>query len=371
MADLLGVVVAGVQAFDYALQLCETIDRILNATGSRKRYQQTSQQLIGILQLIRASPHLQTPEILSCTKDLICAVDDVYSTLCRRRRSRFVASIVFVIKQKSYDDIFNYLEHQKATLALHISRLNADTLGELTATSNDIWIKIQSFYEKSLLDARIEAASPLFPSSTPWAPIPVATSDHQQEKFTDDLRSLDADIQASSQTNGHSSAVYKHFLKRYFSLARKEGSSSPNRGAEDVKEQMSVQMSDFSLGEEGEKEKVKVPVTRYIGGRETQQAHALDPSNTTTASDLEGNIQMADTFQIVGMEIGPNAGITDADLIRVTSGLSAHSNIHAGKGTQVIGQRVCAGARPRVFTGRYCNNIHRGEGDQVIGFSFE
>ncbi|KAI0914250.1 hypothetical protein F4823DRAFT_573752, partial [Ustulina deusta] len=84
---------------------------------------------------------------------------------------------------------------------------------------------------------------------------------------------------------------------------------------------------------------------------------------------LQGNTQESDTFQVVGMEIGPNTSITDTDLTGVTSDLNTSNNIYTGKGTQVIGQRVHDGAEPRRFNGHYSNNIHRGAGDQVIGFS--
>ncbi|KAI0414121.1 hypothetical protein F5X98DRAFT_349857 [Xylaria grammica] len=103
---------------------------------------------------------------------------------------------------------------------------------------------------------------------------------------------------------------------------------------------------------------------------ENTPAHQLQHSNTLI-SDLEGNVQISNTLQIVGMEIGPNARVTDTELIRATSGLTARNNIHAGNGTQVIGQRVRAGAKPQIFSGQYCNNVNQNDGEQVIGFSIE
>ncbi|KAI8624474.1 hypothetical protein F5Y19DRAFT_467813 [Xylariaceae sp. FL1651] len=370
MANLLGTIVAGAQALDYALQFCDVIEKVVNAAGNKKRYQQTSQQLIGILQQIRASPHLQTPEILNCTKDLMSTVDDVYSTLSRRRRNRLVASIAFVIKQKNYDDIFTHLEHQKATLALHISHRNTNTLGDLTITSNDIWAKVQSFQQKSLLDARIEAEPPVSLSSTSSERLNVETSNRHQRNDTDEFESLDSNSQSFSHLNDHNNENI-HSYRTQLCLTRQGRDSSPGLGTAAMRQQKSLKRSILSLGGEREQDKVGMSMTQNDGGEETQQAYALAPSNVAVISDFEGNIQTADTYQIVGMQMGPNTCMTDADLIRVTSSLRAHGNKHTGKGMQVIGQRVCAGAEPRRFAGRYCDNIHEGVGEQIIGFSFE
>ncbi|KAI0977029.1 hypothetical protein F4678DRAFT_411555 [Xylaria arbuscula] len=340
MAELLGAVIAGAQAIDYALQLCKVIDKALHSAGYHERYQKTSRELIGILQLIQSSPHLQAPEIISCTKDLTGTANSICSALRQRRKNRFIASIAFAVKQKSYDDTFSHLERQKATLALCISQLNANTLGELTATSNDILTTVQSFYEQSLSCS----------SLTSYEQIPADMSEDYEEKSTDNPISPGPNV---------------HIMKKFLSLKHNEDSWSPQQGADGLKEDDTLQSDEKRV------ERVKASRTRYMGVRKKHQGHSSEPLDDNTMRQFQGNIQRSDTFQIVGMEIGPNASITDADLVRVTTGLSAHSNIHTGNGTQVIGQRVCAGAKPRIFSGEYCNNIHRGSGDQIIGFAFE
>ncbi|KAI1284786.1 hypothetical protein F5Y07DRAFT_14527 [Xylaria sp. FL0933] len=332
MAEVLGVVIAGAQAIDYALQLCQTIDKALNAAGSQERYQKTSRELISMLQLIQSNPHLQAPEIISCTNDLIGTANSVCSALRQRKKNRFISSITFAVKQRNYDDIFIYLERQKATLGLHISHLNASALGKLTVTSNDILTTVQSFYEKSLPCPSSASSERTFTETT-----------YCHEKHVDDPRFSNTDV---------------HSAKRLPSLMH-NNHSALRPGVEDLEKQKPARLR-----------RVKALKTRCFG---SQKPHQTRPfySNKTTMSHLQGNIQKSDTFQIVGVEIGPNTSITDADLIRATSGLIAHNNVHTGNGTQVIGQRVCAGAQPRIFTGLYCNNEHRGDGDQVIGFSFE
>ncbi|KAI1305690.1 hypothetical protein F5Y03DRAFT_394876 [Xylaria venustula] len=341
MAELLGVVIAGAQAVDYALQLCKVIDKALHSAGCHERYQKTSRELTSILQLIQSSPHLQAPEIISCTNDLIGTANSICSALRQRTKNRFIASIAFAVKQKSYDDAFAHLEHQKTTLGLCISQLNANALGELTATSNDILTTVQSFYEQSIP----------YPSLTPYEQIPATDkSEDHEEKSIDNPISSGPDV---------------HIAKKLLSLKHNDDSWSPQPGASGPKGSDTLPRNEKRVG------RVKASMTRNIGVHRKHQAHSFDPSDDNAMRQLQGNIQRSDTFQIVGMEIGPNTSITDADLVRVTTGLSAHSNIHTGNGTQVIGQRVCAGAKPRIFSGEYCNNIHRGTGDQIIGFAFE
>ncbi|KAI0805799.1 hypothetical protein GGR55DRAFT_690191 [Xylaria sp. FL0064] len=335
MAEVLGVVIAGAQAIDYALQLCQTIDKALNAADSQERYQKTSRELISMLQLIQSNPHLQAPEIISCTNDLIGTANSICSALRQRKKNRFITSITFAVKQRNYDDVFIYLERQKATLGLYISHLNASALGRLTVTSNDILTTVQSFYEKSLPCPSSASSERTFTETTDC-----------HEKHVDDPRSSNIDV---------------HSAKRLPSLLHNN---------EELEKQKPAHLSENLHVDEKRQGRLKALKTRCFGSQKPHQNRPFS-SNKTAMSHLQGNIQKSDTFQIVGVEIGPSTSITDADLIRATSGLIAHDNIHTGNGTQVIGQRVCAGAQPRIFTGVYCNNEHRGDGDQIIGFSFE
>ncbi len=129
MAEPLGADIAGAEAIRNAFQLCKTMDEALHAAGDQESYQQTSQELINILHLIKSSPHLQTPEIISCTNDLIGTANRICSTLRQRKRNRFIASIASAIKHQSYKDLFACLERQKAALARCISRLEAHPPG--------------------------------------------------------------------------------------------------------------------------------------------------------------------------------------------------------------------------------------------------
>ncbi|KAI0536548.1 hypothetical protein GGR58DRAFT_382397 [Xylaria digitata] len=360
MAEVLGAVIAGAQALDYALQLCETIEKTLNATSNQKRYHQTSQELIGILQLIRSNPHLHTPEIISCTQELIGIADKLCSTLCQRRRNCFMASIAFAIKQKKYDDIFTCLEQRKATLALCISQLNANTLGKLSNTSDRILFKVSSFYEKSTPS----------PSSTYCSQIS-DTSDYQQEKYIDDPGPFDTNIHTSPQANEHSGTRDRTLQEKYLPSARQEDCPPSIPGLEGPKEHILYEASDSSPGEEGRERQAKLPRTQHAGRPNTKQTRSPDYLTSAPKIKFEGNIQRGDSFQIVGIEIGPNSRVTDAELMALTSGITARNNVHVGKGTQVIGQRVHPGAKPRTFSGLYCSNTHRGAGGQIIGFSFE
>ncbi|KAI1363842.1 hypothetical protein F5Y08DRAFT_231893 [Xylaria arbuscula] len=156
MAEVLGTVVAGAQVVDYSLQIYDTINSIVNAARKSERYREIGEQLKEIIQKIRDSPHLQTPIILRCTDQLIATINDTHRGLCKHRRNQFLSSISFVMKQKKYDKLFDDIEQQKSTLALYISQLNTEKLGEISPTIDKIWIQLQRDSEQHETDSIID-----------------------------------------------------------------------------------------------------------------------------------------------------------------------------------------------------------------------
>ncbi|KAK7908848.1 hypothetical protein PG985_016151 [Apiospora marii] len=120
MAEVLAAVVTAAQAAEYCLKLCGLFDRLYHATATLREYQERILELTPLLRKIRQEPSLDTPEITSCTRS-IAAILEPLTFLNKRRRTRFLDSITFVLKQKHFSRVFDSIGEKKSTLALYIS----------------------------------------------------------------------------------------------------------------------------------------------------------------------------------------------------------------------------------------------------------
>ncbi|KAI1146810.1 hypothetical protein F4825DRAFT_176521 [Nemania diffusa] len=378
MASVFGTIVAGAQVVDYTLQICEAINSIAQAAGNKKRYQKTGQQLKEIIEQIRESPHLQTPIILDCTDHLINTINDTHQQLCRQRRSQFIASISFAMKQKKYDSIFSDFERQKTTLALYISQLNNDRLGEITPTVNKIWTKLECIPEQQVTDEEIhqkEQDTVLIQECDHTAARPSATRPV--------VKCLGRQGQENTQT-----PLYHQIQNHHEKLSRSSGRNAPHQSTAspcsvppkgDAKRESAICLTDNNSmrGKMRLEDSTRLPPPSIQGGSSddaTQEKNASHPLKPSPVTEFKANVHRGGGTQTIGVHLGPNAsmtGVTDADMLRATSNFLAHANIFAGDGTQVIGELVQPGATPRQFSGHYYNNYHEGAGNQVIGISFE
>ncbi|KAJ8126015.1 hypothetical protein O1611_g7623 [Lasiodiplodia mahajangana] len=378
MAEAFGTFVAGAQVVDYTLRVCEAINSIAQAAGNKKRYQKTGQQLKDIIEQVRESPHLQTPTILDCTDRLISTINDTHQQLCRQRRNQFIASVSFVMRQKKYDSIFSDLERQKTTLALHISQLNNDRLGEITPTLHKIWTKLQCIPEQQVADEEVHQRE-----QAPILSIQECHSTNARPSVTKPVvKCLSEQEQENTQT-----AICHHSLdyhKKSSLISRRNTphqitaspcSTSSEGGA---KRDSAVCLTDDNpmRGKTHPEDFTKLPPPRFQGScaDAAQKADAPHPPKPSPVAEFKANVHRGGGSQTIGVHLGPNANltrVTDADMLKVTSNFLAHANIFAGDGTQVIGQRVQSGATPRQFSGNYYNNYHKGSGNQVIGVSIE
>ncbi|TRX95864.1 hypothetical protein FHL15_003418 [Xylaria flabelliformis] len=367
MAEVFGTFVAGAQVVDYTFQICEAINSITQAAGNKKRYQKTGQQLKEIIEQIRKSPHLRTPIILDCTDHLISTINDTHQELCRPRRNQLIASMSFAMKQKKYDSIFSDFERQKTTLALYISQLNNDRLGEITPTVNKIWTKLQCIPEAQVPDEELHP------------------KDQKEQDTVLSIQECYRTAARPSVARPTQTPIYRQVRNNHEKSSRISGRNTLHQiraspystsSEGDAKQDSAVCLTDdnSTRGKTHPEGSTKLPPPSIQGpsadapAQETNVSHALKPSPVT---EFKANVHRGGGTQTIGVRLGPNASMTDADMLKATSNFLAHSNVFTGSGTQVIGQLIQSGATPRQFSGRYYNNHYEGSGNQVIGISFE
>ncbi len=97
-----------------------------------------------------------------------------------------------------------------------------------------------------------------------------------------------------------------------------------------------------------------------------------DPSfpSTTERAVFQYNVAENHEPQIIGADIAPSYNGPD-DLRPETANFIAQDNVHSGTGSQIIGQYVRHGARPRWFAGQYTNNRNTTGGEQIIGVKLQ
>ncbi|KAI0523903.1 hypothetical protein F5B22DRAFT_592438 [Xylaria bambusicola] len=280
--------------------------------------------------------------------------------------------------RKKYESIFNDFERQKTTLALYISQLNDDRLGEITPTVNKIWTKLQCIPEQQVGDEDIHQKEQDTILSvqechrtavTPSVTIPVAErldKRGQENTQTSIYHQIQNNHEKSSHTSGRNTPQHITALP----------CSTSSEG--DAKQDSAVCLTDDSsmrgMPHPEDSTKLPAPMTQGSAVNTAQETNAFHLLNPSPFTEFKGNVHRGGGTQTIGVHLGRNANmtrVTDADMLKVTSNFLAHANIFSGNGTQTIGQLVQSGATPRQFSGHYYNNHHEGTGDQVIGISFE
>ncbi|KAI0549720.1 hypothetical protein F4679DRAFT_545330 [Xylaria curta] len=373
MAEILGTVIAGAQAVDYSLQIYNTINSIADAARNSERYRETGEQLKEIIETVRGSPHLQTPIILRYTDQLITTINDTHRRLCRRRKNQLLASISFAMKQKKYDKIFDDIEQQKSTLALYITQLNTEKLGEISPTVNKIWTQIRRDSEQQVIDTEIHQKGGNITTSIEERHHAFARPfvTRSVEKHPDRHRQGNTETPICHPTQDYHE---KHCHDTQPNTSRQiEVPSSLAFCDEGVKQDATSSPIDNHSQSEGKTRPSNLSTLPPPPKIETSPAPS-PPPRSSPVTEFEGNVYRGDGTQTVGIQIGPGLSMTketDAKILKATSNFRAHSNVFEGEGTQVIGQRVRAGATARQFAGHYYNNHHKGSGDQVVGIVFE
>ncbi|KAI0484338.1 hypothetical protein GGR56DRAFT_613419 [Xylariaceae sp. FL0804] len=312
--EVFSTIIAAAQTIEYSLQVYGIVKKFTSAVSNELRYKNIIQQLFCTLRQIEENPHLQTPETHGHTKELKDTLDGIGNTLSRYKKSRFLASAAFIVKQKHYDEILNQLDYQRAALSLHITQLSYAALCD----------------QKDVLNS-IRAAVQRRPCSQ--------TSSHHPG----------TSMQACPLQHARTDQID---TPRPLSCVLKEADQTPH--------QLSLDCLD---AEQQEKTEILSQ-----GDRPLERASIDDDP---TELRLEDNTMAASGFQVLGIQICKGGSVTDAELMQATSKMNIGHNIHTGQGMQVIGQRVCSGARPRRFAGYYHHNTHQGNGNQLIGLMLE
>ncbi|KAI1198612.1 hypothetical protein F5X97DRAFT_342512 [Nemania serpens] len=376
MAEVLGTIIAGAQAVDYSLQIFNTINSIADAARNSERYREIAEQLKEIIEKVRDSPHLQTPIILRCTTQLITTINDTHQRLYRRKPNQLLASISFVMKQKKYDKIFDDIEQQKSTLALYISQLNNEKLGEISPTVDKIWGQLRRDSERQAIDTEIQQRKGNITTSIEECHRTFARPfiTRSVEKHSAGHRQGNTETPICHPTQDYHE---RHCHNTQLNTSRQiEVPSSPASCMESVKQDATSSPIDSHSRSEGKahpNNTPKLPPPR-METSPNNDSQETSPMSSLPFTEFEGNVHRGGGIQTVGVQIGPGVSMTkktDAQILKATSNFRAHANVFAGDGTQVIGQRVRAGATARQFAGYYYNNHHKGSGDQIVGIVFE
>lgn len=192
MADIFSTVVAGAQALDYSLQFSEVLRRCIQANGNKKRYQQSNQELIQILEKISKSP-LQEDDITKHSQHLIDKVQEIDIPSQAKRRDRFIATMSFAFKQKQHEEDSVFLEQQKTNLGLHISNSNTHILREISDILNKV-INEQYIPQQTSL--------PTIPENQNESTLPSAFQHHKSAKDQQHCKKVDGrDVTKSTMLN--------------------------------------------------------------------------------------------------------------------------------------------------------------------------
>lgn len=341
MADVFSAVVAGAQALDYSIQFCEVLRRSLKANENKKKYQQNNEELIQVLEQISKTP-LQAPDVTDYTQGLIDKVQEINIPSQPKKRDRLMATISFFFKQKQHEEDSAYLEQQKATLGLHISNSNTHLLGELSNILHEITAQ-QHIPEQTSFSTN--------PESQSGSTLP---STFQHSEFAEDRRRSGYITRRDLNTTA--------MPDKYVPITRYN--TCPLNSQYNSSSQSNFHFRNGKNGQTG-------PSSSTQSAFDYETRGGTITSCETHTVTLKGNVQAADSFQVIGVQITSGTNVTDDDMIKATSAFRAHGNIHSGKGTQVVGQRVCAGGRPRKIAGQFCGNYHKGSGEQIVGLCFD
>lgn len=341
MADVFSAVVAGAQAVDYSVQIFELFRRCLNANENKKRYQQSNQELIQVLEQISQNP-LQAPDVTTYTRGLIDKVQEINIPSQPKKRDRLMATISFFFKQKQHEDDSAYMEQLKTTLGLYISNSNTHILREFSAILGSI------------------TAGQHTPQQTSFTTIPEYQSGSTMSSTFHHHKS--AEDQQQSGCINRRDLMTPTMLDKYVSITKYN--TYPLKGQYNCSRMSNCHSKSKDIGWTS-----PISATQSASDYEKQGGTIASYDNSTIT--LKGNVQAADSFQVIGVQITSGAGVTDADVMKATSAFRAHGNVHTGKGTQVVGQRVCAGAIPRKFAGQFCGNYNEGSGEQIVGLCFD
>ncbi|KAI0174863.1 hypothetical protein BJ166DRAFT_157462 [Pestalotiopsis sp. NC0098] len=131
MAEVLGSFASAAQVAEYCLKICCLIEKVYSANATMKKYRGRIKELTLLLNPILTNPIFQTREIVDCTLALSEILESTKVPEISRKRDRLLYSVVFVIKERHFSEIFGCIEEKKSTLALYIAHVNNTILSDI------------------------------------------------------------------------------------------------------------------------------------------------------------------------------------------------------------------------------------------------
>lgn len=146
----------------FLIQFIATVDlakRLKGSSQSLKRYQEQLEDLRGLCEDISSNPALRTDEVKRETQSILHTISthkDISSLL---EKGRIHRSIAFILKERSFGDLFATLENKKTNLTLRVQHINCLAV-------HDLHLQVTSMSaSNSLLDHLIRICAPCLPIS--------------------------------------------------------------------------------------------------------------------------------------------------------------------------------------------------------------
>lgn len=111
----------------FLIQFIATVDlakRIKGSSKSLRRYQEQLEDLRGLCEDISCNPALSTDEVQRETESILHTIGTHKDVSNLLQKGRIYRSIAFILKEKSFGDLFATLETKKTTLSLRVQSIN-------------------------------------------------------------------------------------------------------------------------------------------------------------------------------------------------------------------------------------------------------
>lgn len=181
----------------FLVQIIATVDlvkRIKGSSQSLKQYQAQLEGLRGLCEDISNNPALNTEDVQKETQSILHTISTNEDVSILLNKGTFHRAFAFLLKERSFVDLFSLLEYKKTTLSLRVLNINCLAIHEIhnhittMEVSADPRIELMCpipAFPIDLIQAhRQQKTSHYNPPTPPFSPTPNEMSQHHQLTHT-------------------------------------------------------------------------------------------------------------------------------------------------------------------------------------------
>ncbi|KAK2608150.1 hypothetical protein N8I77_006778 [Diaporthe amygdali] len=188
--EALGAAAAVSQFLVQIIATVNLVKRIKGSSQSLKQYQAQLEGLRGLCEDISNNPALNTEDVQKETQSILHTISTNNDVSILLNKGTFHRAFAFLLKERSFVDLFSLLEYKKTTLSLRVLSINCLAIHEI---HNHI----------TIMEAhRQQKTSHYNPPTPPFSPIPNEMSEHHQLTHTG--LTSQAPRHASNESGGQS-----------------------------------------------------------------------------------------------------------------------------------------------------------------------